>query len=159
MPCVGDHASTGFQIHDRKPDGNKKILVVSFADLLIDVMQNLCRAAAQQRTVFYQRFGYYHEQRCRNPFAGDICHNQGQMILIHKEEVVEISPNLFGRIHGSVNIAVSPVRECGKSARQHIRLDFFRNVEFRADPLPLRCSRGNLQHILLDPLNHAAEGL
>ena len=70
------------------------------------------KAFAVRAGVFFdQRFANDHEKRCGHAFAGYIGHDNGQMALVHHEEVVEIASYLADRIHDGIQIKFLALRE------------------------------------------------
>ena len=74
------------------------------------------------------------------------------MILINKEEIVEVAADLSGRIHHSVNVELSALRESRENTGQHALLDLVGHVQLRADPLLLRGDTPHLSHVFHCPV-------
>ena len=45
------------------------------------------------------------------------------MVIVNQEEVIKITANLLGRIHGGIQIELGSFRECRENAGQHAFLD------------------------------------
>ena len=81
------------------------------------------------------------------------------MGIIHQEEVVEIAAHFLGRVHGGINLELSPFREGGENIRQHICLNLGGNIQLCADSLLLRSHLKKLPHVGVHVLLHLPERL
>ena len=120
---VGGGEFAGGDLQDAEPDGHEHLLAVVGADGGVDVRQDLGGGLAGQGVVRQKDLGGHHEERCGDAFAGYVGHDQAQMVVIHKEEVVEITADSPGRVHAGVDLKFGPVRKCRESIRKHVRLD------------------------------------
>ncbi len=76
------------------------------------------------------------------------------MIVIDKEEVVEISSDFFCRFHGCINVELISIREGREHIRYRIYLNLGGKTELSCDSLTLLGNRGYVLNIFLDLLFH-----
>ena len=134
VACVSRQTLAGPDVDDRHPYGDEEILFVVFAELVVYILQYLAGAAAHQRAVLYQSFGYDHEHRRRDTLAGDVSHDHGEVIFVCHEEIVEVAADLFCRIHAGEQPELLAV---GEDTRQHIRLYLVGGLELGREALLL----------------------
>ena len=80
------------------------------------------------------------------------------MVLVQHEEIIEVSADLLGRLHGRIDVKLGPVREGREDPRQHVRLDLGRNIELRADPLFFFGDLEQVCHVQLHVREHVRQG-
>ena len=144
MTRVGSHSVACLQVDDGQPDRYEQACLVALAELCVDISENLCRCAALQRPVLDEGLGNDHEQCSGNSLARDICHDQGNVAVIHHEEVVEVSPYFLCGNHGGVQVELLGVGIRRENPRQHVGLDLCSDIELCADALLLRRDPGDL---------------
>ena len=159
MAGVGRNALSGIQVQDADPYRDEQIRFIAVTELIVDVVENLRRRVSHQRPVLDQNLGNDHEQRRRYALSGYIRHDHGQMGIIHQEEVVEIAAHFLGRVHGGINLELSPFREGGENIRQHICLNLGGDIQLRADSLLLRGHLQKLPDVGIHILLHLPERL
>ena len=104
--------------------------------------------------IFDQRFADNHKQCGRDTFTGDVCHNDGDMTVIHHKEIIEVAANFFGRCHGCIYIKFLTVRKRRECAWKHGRLNLCGNIQFRTNAFFFRSNSGNILNILIDVCFH-----
>ena len=109
--------------------------------------------------VFDEGLGNHHKQRRGHPLAGYVGDNHRQVVVVHQEEVVEVSAHLLGRVHGGVHVELLPLREGRENPGQHVRLDLGGHVQLGADALLLRRDGGQVLDVLVDLQLHGLDGL
>ncbi len=96
----------------------------------------------------------HHKEGCRDPLSADVCHDKPHFCLTEHKEVIEVSADLPGRLHGSINIKICPVREGREAVRQHVRLNAVGEGEFRMDSLFLSRHLCQIFLIILQVMLH-----
>ena len=156
---VGSNAFSGGKIDDPKPDRNKHFRVIALQQLVIDFGQDNSRAVPVQDAVFDQYFCDHHKESRRHTLTGDIRHDHGHVLIIHQEEIIEISAYFLGRIHRSVDFKFPTVWKRGKNAWKLAGLNVGRHAEFGSDPLLFGSDLSDLLHIVDCPPGKLGEGL
>ena len=67
--------------------------------------------------------GAHHEQSTGNALAGNIRNQECQMCVINQEEIIEVTADLFSRIHGRIHIKFLPFGERREDIGQRVCLD------------------------------------
>ena len=134
-----------------QPYCDKQFSFVAFHQLIIDIPEGLTGSLAILHTVPDQDLGDHHKERRRNTLTGDIRHNKSNMIVIHQEEIIEITADLFGRCHGCINIKLFALRESREQMRKLTGLDCICHPQFQLDPLFFCRDFLNLVHIMIRP--------
>ena len=143
---------SGADLQDSDPDRDEHLHSVVGTQRLVRLCQDLARVPAEHRAALDYDLRDHHEQRRGDSLAADIRDHHAQMILINKEEIVEIAADLPGRIHHSVDIERAALRQSRENAGQHALLDLVGHVQFRADPLLLRSDTPHLGHVFHRPV-------
>ena len=133
MPGIGRRDLSRGDLHNTQPDGDEHLDLITGAEGFIGLVEDLCRGLSEHGAALQNDLGNHHEQGCRNAFPADIRHDHAQMIIVDQEEVVEITPDLLGRIHRRIQVKLPPVREGRENMRQHAALDQVGHLQFRAD--------------------------
>ena len=81
------------------------------------------------------------------------------MVIINKEEVVEITANLLCGCHCGIDVEFLPLRECREHIRQHIRLNFSCTLKFGTDTLLLCSNLRDMLNIADRPFGKSCKGL
>ena len=158
VTCVGRNQLACGYLQDAQPYGDEHALLVVGADGFVGLLQDLRRALAQHGAALQDDLGYHHEQGRRDALAGHVGHDQSEMVLIDKEEVVEVAAHLLGGVHGGVELEFGPVGEGREGVGHEGRLDAGGQSELRADALPLRRDPGDVPDVGLDLLLHMVDG-
>ena len=79
------------------------------------------------------------------------------MVFIEHVEIVEITADFFGSMHGGVNVKIKPLREWREYIREHAFLNIGGYVELRGNALLLRRDLGQILHIALQFIGHGVE--
>ena len=69
MACIGRDNVACRNRQDAQPHGNKHILLVILADLVIDPLKDLIWKVAEHSIVVDKDLRHHHEESCRNTFA------------------------------------------------------------------------------------------
>ena len=120
---VGCRQHAGLQIEHAQPHCDEHLLAVVAADLGVDRLEDLVRAAAGHGAGLQQDLRGHHEQRRGDALAGYVGHDKAEMILVDQEKVVKVAADLLGRIHAGVDVQLRPLGEGRKDVRQHVGLD------------------------------------
>jgi len=107
-------------------------LRVSGSLSILNISSSAFIASGTPCIVVDQLLGDRHKQCGGDALSGDISYGQCQMILVDKEEILEISADLLGRGHSRVYIEIVPSREGGEGARKLAGLYLFGHIEFRS---------------------------
>ena len=91
--------------------------------------------------------GHNHKQCSRYPFTGNVANGHGEVILIHQIKIVKIPANLFGCLHGSVNIKFRFIRKGRKGFGQHPFLDMPGNRQLSRDAFLFRSHFGKVRNM------------
>ena len=83
---------------------------------------------------FDEHPGHHHEQRGRHTFAGNIRHNQTDVIVIDQEEIVEITANLFCGRHAGKDVKLRAIGKCGEEPGQLTGLYVRGHAQFSTHP-------------------------
>ena len=135
MPRVDLDAFSGGELNRCQPDGDKKVRIVGFTQLVVDIGQSLTRGLPAQKVGLDEDLGGHHEQRRRHPFSGNICHDQAEVIGVSHKVVIEISAHLSCRTHAGIEADFLLAGEAVKVHGKLAGLDPACRVELRADPL------------------------
>ena len=139
MACVGGKPLTGGYLDYGEPYGNEELGLITLAQLLIGILEDLSRRSAHLCTVLDEVLGLDHKQCCRYSLAGYIRHDKCQMIIIHQEKVIEITTDFLGRIHGRIEVKLGLCTvDLIEVTRQHAGLDIGGYREFTGYTLLLR---------------------
>ena len=156
---VGRRDPARRNIQDPQPDRDEHLLLVVGADRRIGACENIGKRFARHNIVGQDDPGGHHKEGGRDPLAGDIRDHQAEVVLVDQEEVIKVSADLLGRMHGGKNIKGIVFRKGRELAGQHVRLDPGRQRELRPDPLPLRRDLCDAVDIVLDLLLHPVDGV
>ena len=148
MAGIGSLEAAGGQFQNSQPDGHKHLRIIAGADILIGSGQDLTRIITEYGNTLQDDLGSHHEQRRRHTLAGNIGDHQAQMIIINQEVIIEVTADFLGRIHGSIDIEVRPVRESREVMRQHALLNILRQGQLGSDSLLFGRYRLDRFHIL-----------
>ena len=151
----GEDAGTHFE--DAEPGGDEHVVGVALAHGPVDVLEDLARGAAVLCPVLEDDLGDHHEQGGRDPFPGDVRHDECQMVIVDEEEVVEVAADFLGRVHGGIQVEFVPFREGREVARQDASLDGVRDVQLTGQALPLGGERLQVVHIVQDGVLHLVD--
>ena len=151
MPGVGRQSLSCGDIEDSEPDGDKHPLIIAFAELSVHIGQDRGRRQAQITLcpVLDQSLGDHHKEGCRNSLAGNIRHDQNQVVFVRHKEIVEVPAHFFRRVHSCIQVKFLPVGEGGENPGQHVRLDLRGNGKLRPDALLLRSDLFQIDHVIL----------
>ena len=146
MPGIGAYRLPGLQVDNAQPDGDKHLRVVPFTEDTVCLGQHFRRAPAGFRQGPDRRLGPHHEQRCRDPFAGNIRNDQRNPVLIHKEEIVEVAADFPCGMHGGEDLKIAAgkdeiLRQCGVLDRPG-QLQLLLDPLFRRGNISLQCVHG-----------------
>ena len=128
MTRVDGQPAAGGDFDDRHPYGHEELRLVALAQLLVYVLQNFRRTVALLSAVLDQRFGNDHEQRGGHAFAGNVRHDQADMVVVDQEEIIEIAAHFLGGVHGGVQVKFLAFRERRENSRKHIGLNLCSNI-------------------------------
>ena len=156
---VGDDSLSRLEINYRKPDGHEELCSVSFEELVVHVVKDLGRTSTHQGPVLYKGLGNDHEQCSRHSLSGYIGDHKCKMVLVNKEEVVEVSSDLPCRNHRGIDIELASLRIRREYAGKHVGLYLGGNVELGTNSLLLRSDFGDLFDVVLVPFGQILEGL
>ena len=95
--CSGE--LTGAEFKYAQPYGHEHISIIIGIDQLVDPLKYFRRRASHQGMVVDKDLRGHHKQCRRNTLSGYVCDDHGKMIFVDHKEVIEISADLFGRIH------------------------------------------------------------
>ena len=147
---VGRLQFSGRELKDTEPHRDEKFRLVALADAVIDAFQNRGgRGVFQKGEIVDQDLGGHHKESSRNAFAGDISHDEAEMVVVDQEEVIEVSADLLRRIHGCEDLKFLTVRESGEDTGNHSLLDLACHIEFCMNTLLLDRDVGKILHIIL----------
>ena len=79
------------------------------------------------------------------------------MVLIHKEEIIKISPDFFCRLHRGIDIKFRAIRERRENAWKHARLNLGSHTQFCTDPFLFSCNFGKIIYIDFQFFKHIIE--
>ena len=133
MAGVGIDQFTGRKCQDTQPDRHEHVEVIVLTELVIQISEDprgTALLAEHERLALDEGLTDHHIQRRRNTFAGDICDDKCDMVVIDQVKIVEITADFFCRGHGCIDIEIMPVRERREHTREHVLLDDPRHVEF-----------------------------
>ena len=149
------------KLQDAQPDGHKHLRLIMLTDAFIDKRQDFPRGSAHHRPVTDQDVCNHHEQGRGNPFPRYVPDHHGQVIIVNKEEIIEIAADLPGRCHGSEDIQVFPVRKSREYIRNRIGLDGPGQIQFRNNPFLFRRESRQVvnivHHVLFHGVNRACQ--
>ena len=151
------HTLTCGNLHDRQPYCNKQLGIVAFHQLIVDISKCLTGRLTVLYTVSDQDLGDHHKQGGRNTFAGDICHNKSDMVIVHEEEIIKVSAYLLGRRHGRIDVKLLSVRESGEQVGKLAGLNGCCHTQLRLDPLLLCSDFFDLADIMDSPCRETGE--
>ena len=150
MPGVGSLELSRRELKNTEPYCNEKVRLVVLADAVIDAFQNIGGGGVFQKgKIVDQDLGGHHKESSRNTFAGDIGHDEAEMVVVDQEEVIEVSADLLRRIHGCEDLKFLTVRESGEDTGNHSLLDLACHIEFCMNTLLLDRDVGKILHIIL----------
>ncbi len=160
MPGIDVGKLPGFRIQDAQPRRHEHIVLIALAQQMIDLGENIRRRASHVDLVLDQDLCDHHQQRGRNALSGNVCDHQRHILIIHHEEIVEISAHGLGRIHGGVECNLPGAYRRREDGGQHVCLNVVGQVQLRfhlgrllRDPLLLE---HHLAALLRNP--HAGDG-
>ncbi len=144
MPRVGAGQPARGQFQYAKPHRHEHLRSVVLAQLGIGRGQDLRRGAAQARPVIDDVLGRHHEQRRGHALVGHVRDDQDQVVVIHHEEIVEITADLLGRFHAGIEVEFRAIREGRELPGQRGALNSRSRVQLCFDALALRGDPGQL---------------
>ena len=155
---VGGNEFSGGDGENAEPDGDEHFHGVVLTEPLIDEFQNFRGGPAGERAVLDECFRNDHEERRGNTFSGNICHDEGEMVVIDQVEVVEVAADLPGRLHAGEEIEFSAFREGRENRGEHGGLDAVRDVKLRGDAFPVCRDTDEILPGGFDALLHVQDG-
>ena len=96
------------QIDDADPGRDEHLGVVAVAERVVGPEQDLRGRPARFRQVAQGRLGPHHEQGGRNALTRHIGDDQAHVVVVDKEEIVEISAHFLGGVHHREDLKVIP---------------------------------------------------
>ena len=144
MARIGGHQPARGELQYAQPHGDEHLRLVVGADRLVGPGEDLRRGIAQHGHALQYDLGRHHEQRRGDALAGNVCYDQRQMVVVRKEEVVEVSAHFLGRGHGRVDVELPAVREGREYVGQHVRLYAGGQRKLQTYPLLLRSGFGKV---------------
>ncbi len=129
VTAVGICELAGGDLEDSEPDGDEHLFRVVRADGRVGLGQDLARGDAEHRTALDDDLGGHHEEGGRDAFAGDVGHNEAEVIVVDQEVVVEVAADFLGGVHAGVEVEFTAIREGREDVRHHGLLDGVRGVE------------------------------
>ena len=133
MTGIGGRQSACGNFKNAEPDGHEHLDLIVGAECFVGLGENIGSRSAEHCTALQNGLGNHHKQRCRNALSGDVGNDETEMIFVDQEEIIEVSADLSGRLHNRIDIKLMPVRVRRECMRQHGRLNFGCQCQFRAD--------------------------
>ena len=119
------------------PYRNEHPLGVIRTDLLVNKLKHLRGLIADERAVLNKNLRYHHEQSRGNALAGYVRDYKSQVLLIDKEEIVEVTADFLCGLHGGEDVEFFSVRKSREDTRQRLRLDLGGHGKLGVEPLLL----------------------
>ena len=145
-------------IEDAQPYRDEHLLAVFGADQPVDLREYLRRAVTAHALGRDNALSHHHEHSRRDTLAGYVGDHYGEMIVINKEEIVEVAAHLFGGDISSIDIELVSVGERREDVGQHIRLYLAGERELGADALLLGCDGRQIFLVVLQIALHILYG-
>ena len=138
MAGVGRSQFAGGDLQDPHPQRHKHLGGVVVHHLFVDRLEDLCRvvAPALGPVVDHDLRGH-HEHGRGDALAGHVRDDERQVIPVDHIVIVEVAPQLLGRLHPGVDVKFLSVREGGIEIGDHVLLDALGQFQFHGDALRL----------------------
>ena len=105
---IGELATA--QVQYAVEHGDEHHLVVLGAELVVQRCDGRSGEAQEQCVALEQSARDSHEEGGRNALARDIGHDQGQVLVVDREVVIEVAPHLLGRNHCGRDVDLTQIR-------------------------------------------------
>ena len=135
---VGGHALAGGELDDGQPDGDEHFSFVALHELAVDILQGPAGGIAALEAVADENLGDHHEEGGGDALAGDVGHDQGDVVVVDQEEIIEVAADLLGGGHGGVDVEFMPVGVGREEMGQGGGLDGGGHAQLGVDPLLFR---------------------